>query len=214
MLLRVGAELRVARRIAGLTIEVAGRSAGISSSELSRVERGQAPWVNLATLGRIASVVGVDLWVRLYPGGEPLRDAGHADLFDAVRQSCHPSLAVRGKVPLGDARDQRAWDMVVTDRVGARCGVELDTRLLDAQAQSRRIALKRRDDDVDRALWVLTDTRANRAALDGARGFLSMSFDVDARRDVIASLQRGDLPARDSLILMPVQRRRGTAPDR
>lgn len=208
MLLQLGGEFRTARRIAGLTLEVAGRQAGISSSELSRVERGQAPWVDLPTLGRIASIVGLDLWVRVYPGGDPLRDAGHAALFEAVRSQCAPALEVRGEVPIGDGRDRRAWDMVVTDRSGGRCGMELDTRLLDAQAQSRRIALKRRDDVVDRVLWVLIDTRANRAAVDAARGFLSTSFELDGDRTALDALRRGRLPERDSLLLVRVGRRR------
>ena len=46
---RIGDEIRVARNSAGLTLAQVGRAAGVSRSETSRIERGDAGWVDLMT---------------------------------------------------------------------------------------------------------------------------------------------------------------------
>jgi transcriptional regulator with XRE-family HTH domain len=60
-LIRVGGELRTARRIAGLTLAQVARVTHISTTELSRIERAKAPWVTVASLNRFAAAVGLDL---------------------------------------------------------------------------------------------------------------------------------------------------------
>ena len=99
---RVGLELRQARLIAGLTLTQVAGAVRLSASEVSRIERGRATWVDVPTLARLAAVVGLDLWVRLYPGGEPLRDMAHLALTDAFRAMVGPGLIFRAEVPIGD----------------------------------------------------------------------------------------------------------------
>ncbi len=202
LLLRVGAETRTARHVAGLTLERVAQVVGISASELSRIERGIAPWVDLDTLGRISTVVGLDLWVRLYPGAEPLRDAAHLALLDGFRSLLGPGLRIRAEVPIGDPRDLRAWDVVVVEDAGRRCGVELDTRLVDAQAQLRRVMIKRRDGDVDRVLMVIADTRANRLALRLAESLFVSDLSVDGD-EIRSALADGRIPPRDGVLMVP-----------
>jgi transcriptional regulator with XRE-family HTH domain len=59
----LGAELRAARVAAGLTLAGVGASAGVSAGELSRIERGLAPWLDIVTAARVCAVVGLDLSV-------------------------------------------------------------------------------------------------------------------------------------------------------
>jgi len=200
-LVRVGDEIRTARLAAGLTLVQVARAVRISPSELSRVERGLAPWVDLGTLTRSAGVVGLDLWFRTYPGGEPLRDAAHLRLTDAFRAMLGPALLVRAEVPIGDPRDLRAWDVTLTDPGSRTCGVELETRLLDAQAQARRISRKAADGDMDRVLLVVANTRANRLAVQAAAPLLGSIFAIDDPA-AYESLARGAVPPRDALIFV------------
>jgi transcriptional regulator with XRE-family HTH domain len=213
LLQRTGVELRLGRHMAGLTLERVGDAVGVSASELSRIERGLAPWVDLGTLGRIANVVGLDLWVRVYPGGEPVRDAASPDLLNEFRGLLGPRLRLRAEVPIGDPRDLRAWDLAIIEDGGLTCGVELDTRLVDAQAQLRRMMLKRRDGEVDRVLWVIADTRANRQAVGLAANLFGADLSLDAD-EIRAALAAGRIPPRDGLILVPFPRSDGRARDR
>jgi transcriptional regulator with XRE-family HTH domain len=203
--IRLGAELRLARVAAGLSQHDAGRTIDVSASEVSRIERGLATWVDLSTLCRFASVVGMDLWARLYPGGEPLRDVAHLRLADAFRSGLGAGLMVRAEVPIGDPRDLRAWDLTLDDQV-ATGGVELETRLIDAQAQLRKITLKVRDSDVDRVLMVVADTRANRLAVRTAAGLLGGTFAIEDPAAVEA-LRAGRVPPRDALLFLRIRQR-------
>jgi hypothetical protein len=177
---------------------------GISISELSRVELGAAPWVSVAGLGRIAAAVGLDVWFRAYPGGEPLRDIAHIRLSDAFRSLLGPELVVRVEVPIGDGRDLRAWDMTLTDRSRLTCGVEFETRFLDAQGQLRRLNQKSADGRMDRLLIVVADTRANRLAIRAAAGMLASSFAVEDQ-EAIEALALGRIPPRDAVLLVRVR---------
>ena len=202
---RIAAEIRVARNSAGLTLAQVGRAAGVSRSETSRIERGDAGWVDLMTLGRLAAVVGLDLWVRTFPGEEPLRDAGHIRLADTFRELVAPPLRIRAEVPVGDRRDRRAWDITLTDPTDDACAVELETRFVDAQAQHRRIAQKLAESAIDRVVVVLADTRANRTAVPSAAGLLRTAFVLEDRAAVDA-LRSGLLPQRSALIFVRVPR--------
>jgi transcriptional regulator with XRE-family HTH domain len=203
---RTGAELRDARLAAGLSLLEAARAAGISKSEASRIERGQAAWVDLSTLARMAAVSGLDLWVRTYPGGEPLHDSGHLGLADAFLPLVAEPLVVRSEVPIGDPRDLRAWDLTLTDPAQRGCGVELETRLTDAQAQHRRITRKLDDSGLEQVLLVVADTRANRSAVRAAAGMLRTTYAIDDPA-VINALREGHLPARSALIFVRVPAR-------
>jgi transcriptional regulator with XRE-family HTH domain len=114
----LGVEIRNARRSAGLSLGAVAAAGDMSQSELSRIERGLASWLDILVAARLCSIVGLDLAMRAYPGGEPLRDAAHARLTAAFRARLGTALRVRSEVPIGDRRDQRAWDQTITDLDG------------------------------------------------------------------------------------------------
>ena len=183
----MGSVLRDSRRGAGLSQTTVALRAGTSQAGVSRTERG-ARSATLDDLSVMASVVGLDLVVRLFPGPDPVRDRAHVRLFGRLQAEL-PGLEWLTEVPLPLPGDQRAIDAVV--RLGSqRVGFELETRLVDAQALVRRIALKQRDAGISSMVLVLADTRANRAALAAAGETLRPTFPL-ARHEVIASLRAG-----------------------
>lgn len=134
---------------------------------MSRIEGGKVPRLSIMEASRIATVLGLDLSVRAYPGGSPVRNSAHAERLRRVIDRVHAPLTCRTEVPLpaGPGRpDQRAWDALIVGS-GQRTGIELEMRLRDGQAVERRINLKRRDDPVDRFLLLVADTRTNRRVL-------------------------------------------------
>ena len=73
--------------------------------------------------------------------------------------------------------------------------------LRDVQALERRIALKKRDGDVDAVILLVRDTRWNRHVLREWRALLSAAFPADSRQ-ALADLAAGRLPDQDALILL------------
>ncbi|MDO8485608.1 MAG: helix-turn-helix transcriptional regulator [Candidatus Limnocylindrales bacterium] len=133
MIISSGAELRVARVSLGLSLEHVGRAVGMSHSQVGRIERARHPAVSVMQLARICSVLGLDLSVRTYPNGSPLRDKAHLALLERFRERLSAKLSVRNEVPLLIPGDQRAWDLLILG-AGDPIGVEAETRLADIQA--------------------------------------------------------------------------------
>jgi hypothetical protein len=137
----------------------------MSAPKISRLERAQLPRLTIVDASRVATVLGMDLVVRAYPAGPPLRDAAHAERLRRVLSHVCPPLRYRLDVPLPQRRnqpmEQRGWDAMLYGH-GRRTGIELEMRLRDAQATIRRHGMKRRDDPVEGFLLVLADTRTNR----------------------------------------------------
>jgi len=90
--------------------------------------------------------------------------------------------------------DRQAIDAV--RRGERRIGLEIITRLTDAQAQVRATQLKQEVPGLDRMILVLADTRHNRDALHAAAPTLLPAFPV-APRAILADLRAGRLPAGD-----------------
>jgi len=63
----------------------------------------------------------------------------------------------------------------------AAVAVEAEVRLTDIQALDRRIALKRRDGDIDVVILLIGDTKVNRAVIAAHRSALRPAFPLDAR---------------------------------
>lgn len=158
----VGSEIRLARTQLALNIERVARDAGISPSEVSRIERGRAEWASVVVLARLSSIVGLDLVVKAYPGALALRDARHGSQLEKLHTRLHPTLGWNLEVPFPNPGDQRAWDATIRgDRW--RYGVECELNPVDGQALFRRLPLKRRDGAVDGLLLLMPDTRQTRA---------------------------------------------------
>ena len=147
----------------------------------------------------MAAAVGLELRLRTYPSGDPIRDAGHRRLLERLRIRLHPALKWRTEVPLPIDGDLRAWDAVILGP-GWSIGVEAETVLEDLQAVERRLTLKRRDGRVDRTLLLIADTRRNRAALAGSMAAFP-GFDRAARQ-VIRALAVGREPRGDAMLIL------------
>jgi hypothetical protein len=177
----LGRELRAARTERGLSLAAVGAVVGISASQTSRIERGRAPNVSIWQMTRLMTTVGLDLAIKAFPGGQPVRDAAQVALLTRFRSRLHPTLRWATEVPLPVQGDQRAWDAVVPG-AGWRFGIEAETAPTDVQALLRRIALKHRDSGLDGVILVLGSTRRTRALVTGARDLLASAFPVPGRR--------------------------------
>jgi len=204
MVAAAGREFHATRSNAGLAQSVVALAAGLSQSEYGRVERGVSPEVSLRTIARIAAALGLDVSLRFYPTADAVRDAGHVKLIGRLAERCHRSLRIATEVPFPRPGDLRAWDAVISGH-GAhgrwRCAIEAETRPTDVQALERKLALKQRDGGVDGLILLLSDTRHNRAFVDGSTASLRGRFPVDGRR-VLELLGAGVDPGGNAIVLL------------
>ena len=194
----IGDELRESRIQTGLSQREVGSLVGLSHSEVGRIERGLVSGVPFATLATLGSVVGLDIPLRAYPNGDPVRDAAQLALLARFRALLPPELRYRAEVPLGIPGDLRAWDGVIVGHDWT-LPIEAETRLRDMQALLRRLALKARDGAVDRMLLVVKDSRHNRLVLRLASDELSSAYPIDGR-SALRSLQAGLLPVGSAIL--------------
>jgi transcriptional regulator with XRE-family HTH domain len=196
---RVIADLVSARHAAGISRAEVGRRCALSRSAVERLERGRRR-STLDELARIGAVVGLDVRLRAFPGGDAIRDAGQQRLLERLRREIHPDLRWRTEVPLAVSGDLRAWDAVIGGR-GWAVAVEAETVLIDLQAVERRLELKRRDDAgrIDHLVLLVADTPRNRAALASAPAAFAA---LPARtRAVLATIRAGRLPPSDGIVI-------------
>ena len=200
ILARLSAEARAARLAAGLSQTAIASALGISRSQYSRIERGHSPDLSVDRAARLFAVLGLDLAVRAYPSGDPIRDAAHHALLERLHVRCHHTFRWRTEVPLPIAGDLRAWDATATSAV-VRIGVEAETRVRDGQAIDRKIALKERDGDMYRVILLVADTRANRRAVREYADALSARFPIPGVR-ALELLAAGVDPGGNALIIL------------
>jgi transcriptional regulator with XRE-family HTH domain len=196
---RVRADIGAARRNSGLSLDAAGAACGISGSAAGRIENGATKTVDLTTFATMAAAVGLDLRLRAFPAGDPIRDAGQQRLIERLRIRLHPSLRWATEVPLPIDGDLRAWDAAIRGP-DWRLPVDAETALDDIQATERRLALKVRDDRADHVILLVADTTRNRRALAAAPGaFANLPLRT---RDILRSLARGSHPAGSGIVIM------------
>lgn len=185
----------------GLSQSAVGSAAGISRSQVSRIERGAVPRLSIDLAARLSSVLGLELSARVYPGGLPIRDAAHRALIERLRSRVSPTIAWRFEVPLPPPGDQRAWDTVLL--VGTeQIAVEAETRPRDMQSLQRRISLKRRDDpSIASVILLLANTRHNRGLVREHGPALMADFPVPAA-ETLAALGQGRSPRGCGVILL------------
>lgn len=202
-LVAIGVDLRTARIMAGKTLEDVGGAVGMSYSNVGRIERAALPSVAVAQLARIGAVVGLDVRVHAYPGPTPLRDAAQIALFDRFRLRLGSTLVMRTEVPLRIDGDLRAWDAVIAgfEPPADPLHTEGETRLYDAQAQLRRIALKARDSGVDTVLLVVADTPRNRAAVRAVGPMITEEYPIQTRA-ALASLAASRHPGGSAVVFI------------
>jgi transcriptional regulator with XRE-family HTH domain len=167
---------------------------------VSRIERGIATRVPYETLAMIAAVLGLDLSLRTFPAGDPVRDAAQLTLLAKLRGLLPAGRRWRTEVPLAIPGDLRAWDAVIEGR-GWRVAVEAETRLRDVQALSRRLALKQRDDRQEVVILLVADTRHNRHVLRLAGPDLAPAFPTPGRA-IREALSKGEAPRASGILLL------------
>lgn len=184
----IGRELATLREDAGLTRAAVARAARIRPSSVGRIETG-AIEPDFATLARMASVLGSDVSVHLFPAGPPIRDRFQAPMLEAFLAVVHPRWRRFVEVPVvGSVRG--VIDCVLGHPARPfMLAIEVQSQLRRAEAVLRRSSDKaeglRRSEsaralagahgapglEVSRVL-VLRSTTANRAGVrDLARTF-------------------------------------------
>jgi transcriptional regulator with XRE-family HTH domain len=195
-----GAELREARISAGLRQADVARALDWSASKVGRIERGEDEHIGVVDLARIASVVGRQLWIRIYPAAGALRDAPQLALesrfLDKI-ESGHWHVILESD--MGLVGDLRAFDVELRGTV--RIGTEFMTRLRNVQAQVRPIVQKQRDSGVERLLLVFKDTHANRRAVREAGPALWDAFPMRGR-PLLAALREGRDPGANGMLFL------------
>jgi transcriptional regulator with XRE-family HTH domain len=195
-----GREIRMARLGAGLSQGEAGAGVRMSHAQFGRIERAVLGELTVEQLARAAAAVGMELSVKLYPAGEPVRDRGQLRLLARVQSMMPPACRWRREVPLPAPGDLRAWDAVI-DLEQQRMALEAETRLSDIQALDRRLSLKQRDGRMPVLLLVIADTRTNRAILAAHREALRPNFPLDGR-EIRAAFADGRLPDGNGLLVL------------
>ena len=182
----------------GLSQRAVCAASRVEQAEVSRIEAGRRPGATIRTLARLATAVGLELSVRLYPGGQPIRDKAHIALLARFRKTVGESWTWVAEVPLPIPGDKRAWDRVLRG-VGIVVGVEAETRPTDLQEVQRRIAQKKRDAQVDRVALVLAHTDWNRRLV--RLNDLEGAFPIQSKV-ALKLLAEGRDPGGDAVILI------------
>ena len=200
---RLATDFRLARVGAGISLRDVAAATNSSHSQIWRFERGQLGHVLLEELGAWCAVVGLDLALRAFPAGDPIRDRAQLALLERLRARIHAELRWRTEVPLPGDGDLRAWDAEIRGRRPQpwRARVEAETNVTDGQALERRLTLKDRDDPSGHLILLLSDTRANRAAIrllrDGLRELLPLGT-----REIMAALAAGRDPGASGIVIL------------
>jgi hypothetical protein len=196
---RVLREIAIARFATGLSFDAIGAACHVHGSTVARTVTGAIERPDLHVLAAIAATVGLELRLRTFPAGDPIRDAGQQRLLDRFGRRLAPSLRWRTEVPLPIEGDLRAWDGLI-EGVGWRLGVEAETVLDDLQAVERRLALKRRDGGIERVILLVAATPRNRKVLAAVPGaFPSLSRDA---RGTLRALGQAMEPAGSAIVVL------------
>jgi transcriptional regulator with XRE-family HTH domain len=200
---RLGREHREARIAAGLSLRTCANASGVSYPRIWRFERGEVERLSLPELGAWFAVVGLDLTLRAFPAGDPIRDGAQLALLERLRRRLHPSLRWRPEVPLPIEGDLRAWDAEIRGREPQpwRARVEAETRIADAQALERKLSLKLRDDPGGHLILLVADTRTNRSALAALGPGLRAMLPVGPR-EILGALDAGREPPGSGIVLL------------
>jgi transcriptional regulator with XRE-family HTH domain len=185
----------------GLSLAEVARAVALSVSEVSKIERGLVARVSVYDPSRLHAVVGLELSLKSYPSGQPIRDAAHIVLLTDFRRSLHRSLRWTVEVPLPISGDRRSWDAVIWGD-GWRFGVEAETAPRDFQSVTRRTQLKARDARVDGVLLVLRRTVQTRRFIAEAGSLLPEAFPVNGAR-AQELLRAGVSPGGNAVIVLP-----------
>jgi transcriptional regulator with XRE-family HTH domain len=199
LLRELGSELRQARLAAGLSQRHVAEAAGLNQSRVSRTERVQRVPPRIDELATHCAVLGLQLSLKAYPSGSPVRDVAQLRLLERLRPRVSVGFRWRSEVLIAGQGDLRAWD-VQLDGPGS-IGIDAETRLTDIQALQRRVEAKWRDSGVDRVVLLVASTRHNRRVLREHREALRSTFPADTP-EIVAALRQGRLPGSNGIVVL------------
>jgi transcriptional regulator with XRE-family HTH domain len=196
-----GREIAQTRRATGISQRIVAVRAGISASQLGRLERGELRRPSLDVLCRAARGAGLAPSLKLYPAGPRVRDAPQLALLGRFETLLATPLWMRREVTLPIEGDQRAWDARVTD--GRRtASVEAESKIGDVQALERRLELKVRDDpDAGVVILLVNRTAHNLRVLAEHREVFRVLLPLDGA-PIIRALRSGRLPMAGGILLL------------
>lgn len=196
----VSRELDEAIRIMGLSYAAVGRDVGPSGAQVGRIAHGESRDLSIVLASTLLAAVGLDVSVRAFPTGRPLRDAPQLALLARFRSLIHPSLGWRSEVPVATGPDLRAWDAAIRG-TDWQFGVEAETRVRDYQALERRVTLKLRDGALGGVILVVWKTRLNVPVVRSLGDAVNATFPVPGPL-ALERLAAGRHPGGSSLILL------------
>jgi transcriptional regulator with XRE-family HTH domain len=199
-LIAIGEDIRETRLRAGMTMRELSAAAGVSVTQLSLIERGLAPHTAYETLALIGAEIGLDISIRAFPNGLPVRDAAQLELLRRLRMALPASVRIRFEVALAIPGDLRAWDAVI-EGAGWSRPIEAETRIRDVQALQRRVRIKSRDADLSGVILLVADTRHNRGVLRMHADAFAEQFPASPR-ELLATLRAGGAPPRGGVLIL------------
>ena len=116
----------------------------MSHDLIARIERGDFERLSMHRLVRLATALGLEVSLALFPTGSPVRDAGHLALLGRLGARLHRALTMRLEVPMPTPGDLRNADALIRG-AGVHILVEAETHVGDFQAVLRRARDKQRD---------------------------------------------------------------------
>lgn len=199
---RLGTDARTARLSLGWTQRAVAHRSHVSQASVSRLESGDAR-LSLLIVSRVGTALGVDLSARFFPGtGVGLRDSGQLAMAEVVRAQAHRSWRIGFEVPVGEDSRQAA-DVVLSGASGG-LHLELESRLVDFQAQLRSGELKR--DSMQQRyrtrlafVLALRDSAANRAAVRAHSAVIAAALPATTS-EVWRAIRTGNPLAADGLL--------------
>jgi len=189
---------------AGLTQREVADLIGVAPSNLWRLEAGQVAGVTVERLSEIASVLGYEISLGIHPVGDPVRDKGQLAVGRRLQAMLSERWRVTDETPLPGAGELRAWDKLLR-LVGAvpphLVGVDIETRVTDIQALTRRTRIRERDGGVDAIVLVLADSAHNRRIADELRVNLGRAY-ATSPRSILRSLRSGERLVGGGVVLL------------
>jgi hypothetical protein len=112
--------------------------------------------------------------------------------------------SISDEAPMPIIGDQRAWDKLLRLRHSQPpylVGVDIETRVRDIQALTRRTRLRERDGGVDEILIVLSDSAHNRRLVDDLRQSLGAAY-ATSPRAILRALRSGERLVGSGVVLI------------
>jgi len=169
-----------------------------------RLEAGQVRELTVERVSEVASVLGFEISLGLHPIGDPIRDKGQLAVARRFQALLSEEWEQTDEMLLPGEGEQRAWDKLL-ELTGADppylVGVDIETRVRDIQALTRRTRGRERDGEVDAILIVLSDSATNRRLVDELRTSLGPAY-ATTPRAIFSALRSGQRLVRSGVVLV------------